>query len=327
MSFKRKLLHYKAAACIAAVLLASCTMSVVYAANVSETRNITVIAQNSAPIPQNHNFATYRGVVLTGQLQATDPEGDMILYRLASLPEKGSVTVCEDGYFQYMPFEGKKGVDRFTFVTEDAWGNRSDPASVTITINKQKTDVSYSDMKDHDSHYAALRLAEKGIFTGEKIGDEYIFSPDASVTRGMFLTLCLRLTDIDTDAYANTSAFSDEDMIPVWMTDCVAAGQRIGITTGYPDTDGKAVFHAESDITVSEAIVMLDRALNVTDVHSTKYASFLETADWSYQSTVNLAACGVLPVSGFADYDVPLTRGEMAVLLSGALDILEAREK
>ena len=48
----------------------------------------------------------------------------------------------------------------------DAKGNVSKPATVKVNIQKQSTTVSYSDLEGDPAHYAALRLAEAGVYTG-----------------------------------------------------------------------------------------------------------------------------------------------------------------
>jgi hypothetical protein len=66
--------------------------------------------------------------------------------------------------------DGKKGKDSFTYVAIDSGGNISDEATVTVNIKKQSTNITYSDMSGNSSNYAALMLAEKGVFTGESWG-------------------------------------------------------------------------------------------------------------------------------------------------------------
>jgi hypothetical protein len=65
---------------------------------------------------------------------------------------------------------------------------------VTVSIQKQKTDVMYSDMQDDPNHYAALVLAERGVFTGRQIAGCYFFCPDETVTRSEFLAMCMGIT-------------------------------------------------------------------------------------------------------------------------------------
>ncbi len=74
----------------------------------------------------------------------------------------------------------------------DEKGGISLPATVTIHINKQSTKITYADMGGNASCYSSLLLAEKGILTGEKLGNEYFFRPGSAVTRGEFLAMSCR---------------------------------------------------------------------------------------------------------------------------------------
>ena len=136
-------------------------------------------AANSAPIAENLELTTYKNVAINGQCAAVDPEGDLVTFQLVDKPARGQVALQEDGYFCYTPYENKKGKDTFTYVAVDANGNISQEATVKVTIEKPSTSVSYSDMAGETSHYAAIRLAERGIYVGEKVGDTSCFSPTA----------------------------------------------------------------------------------------------------------------------------------------------------
>ena len=76
----------------------------------------------------------------------------------------------------------------------------------------------------------------------------------------------------------------------------------------------------QNPITAAEAAVVLDRALNVTDVQNT----MADAPVWCAQAAANLDSCGMLPAS--AALDQPLTRAQAAIMLSGALDVMEARD-
>lgn len=172
---------------------------------------------NTAPVAENLEYVTYRGVAITGTLQAVDPEGDMMEYKLITQPKKGAADVSEYGEFTYTPEDGKKGKDKFTYVAVDAMGNVSEEATVKINIEKQSSKVTYSDMQGSISNYAALRLAEEGIFVGEMIGDSYYFNPDTLVTRGEFLAICLNATGEEILQDISRTGFSDDQDIASWL--------------------------------------------------------------------------------------------------------------
>ena len=194
---------------------------------------ISVISQNLSPIAKNQDYSTFKGVSITGKLDATDPDGDEVSFEIADAPRKGSVETQNDGSFVYTPKDGKKGSDSFTYIAVDPFGNRSQPATVSIDIRKQSTNVSYSDMHGNASHYSALVLAEEGVFLGEKLGDEYFYRPESVVTRGEFLALCLKLTGADLLDGITRTGFSDDSGIPMWVKPYVSTGLMAGVITGY----------------------------------------------------------------------------------------------
>ena len=69
--------------------------------------------------------------------------------------------------------------------------------------------------------------------------------------------------------------------------------------------------------------MLLDRALQVTDVSADTLAEE-GIPTWAAQSAANLATCGVLSLDG--GLSTPLTRGEAAELLCGALELQDSRD-
>ena len=64
-------------------------------------------------------------------------------------------------------------------MAEDGEGNVSQPAVVSIKIQKPDTKVTYSDMAGNPAHKAAIALAERDIFVGEQMGETWFFRPEA----------------------------------------------------------------------------------------------------------------------------------------------------
>lgn len=273
-------------------------------------------ADGSAPVAENFEFETYRGVSFGGQLSAIDPEGDTLSFEITTEPVKGSIELSDDGSFIYTPEDGKKGKDYFGYKAVDKEGNRSQEATVIIRILKQETAINYTDMEGSSAEYAAVRLAECGAYTGENLGGEYFFSPDDAVSRGEFLSLCLEVTDADVLNGVVSTGFFDDEKIPDWQKEYVSTGVRDGIVKGYSASEG-AVFDSDSSITKAEAVAMLSRTLKLSDVSYINLNDSIPT--WVEQDTANLYANDI--VTNVSSMDIPLTRAEAAMMLSGAMDI------
>ena len=59
------------------------------------------------------------GDVITGRVEAVDPEGDRVVYRLSARPKGGSVVLGPDGMWTYTPGVVFDGVDTFVIVADD----------------------------------------------------------------------------------------------------------------------------------------------------------------------------------------------------------------
>ena len=151
-------------------------------------------AVGSAPVAENLELKTYTNVSVGGMLSAFDPDGGALQFVITTEPVKGCIKLQEDGSFIYTPKENKKGRDYFGYKALDEEGNYSQEATVIIQILKQKKTVFYADMKGSSDEYAAVVLSETGLYTGKQICGVYCFEPDAYVTRGEFLSMCMALT-------------------------------------------------------------------------------------------------------------------------------------
>ena len=284
--------------------------------------------ENVAPIAENLTLTTYKGVAINGRFAATDPEGDAVVFQVIDTPARGQVTVDEadPSAFCYTPYEGKKGKDSFTYVAVDAQGNTSEPATVKITIQKQSTKVTYSDLSGNAAHYAALRLAEEDIYVGRQVGSLYCFDPTATFSREEFLALAMTAAGLDPISDINVTGFSDDPEISAWAKGYVSAALVDGAIQGGVNAAGEAVFDASRPITTMEAAVLLDAMLDVGDVPSPVFASAYGTSvpAWAAQAVLNMETVEVLQPD--LTLSEPLTRAEGAQMLSGMLDVLESRK-
>lgn len=298
-----------------------------FAGNEAESLPTTVTIyvlteENVAPIALNLTLSTYRNVALPSYFDAKDGEGDPLTFQITSKPARGSVTLAEDGsgLFVYTPYENKTGKDSFTYVAVDPAGNTSGEATVSIRIQKPDTTVSYSDMDGHAAHKAAIHLAEEGIFTGEYVSGQYFFQPDQVVTRSQFLTMAMSATGLQPLEDVSTTGFYDDTAIPTWAKGYISSALKAGAIRGSLSADGQPVFSPDAPITQGEATVIVNNLLNISDV------SLETSAHWAEQAATNLATAGVIHSADTQTFSSQLTRGDVAELLDGALDVMAARE-
>ena len=309
-----------AALLLAAVLLLSQNASALFGKKETQSAE-------GAPVAQDIEIRTYRNIPCQGQFLASDSEGEDLTYAVADQPRKGCVTI-EGADFIYTPEENAAGGDRFTYTATDSAGNVSLPATVTVTIEKTKSGVTYADTEDPASAVAVQCLAEAGIFTGAKIGGQYYFEPDAEVTRSEFLAMALETVGREVTDVTMTG-FCDDESIPTWAKAYAAAGVADGIVRG-KTTENGAAFKGEESITFNEAATVLDRVLGLEDVDLDEwYADREAVPSWAAQAVGNMEAVSVLSVGSFGSAAMasPVTRADAAQMLSAVSTLLSGEEE
>ncbi|AOE86888.1 retention module-containing protein [Pseudomonas sp. TCU-HL1] len=88
-------------------------------------------ATNSAPQGQNASLSTDEDTPISGQLNATDPDGDALTFTAGDAPRNGTVVINPDGSYTYTPNTNFNGNDSFTAIVSDGKGGTS---TITVTI-------------------------------------------------------------------------------------------------------------------------------------------------------------------------------------------------
>ena len=286
----------------------------------------TTAPTEGAPVARDIEITTYRDIPYEAQFLASDSEGDDMTYAVVEEPKKGTVSI--DGVnFTYTPKKGATGGDSFTYAVTDSAGNVSLPATVTVTIEKTKSGVTYSDTEGSCAAAAAQHLAEAGIFTGAKLGDQYYFEPVRTVSRSEFLAMVMETAGHEVTGVTMTG-FCDDAAIPTWAKAYAAAGVAQGIVQGKSTAEG-AAFRGEETITFNEAATVLDRVLDMGDVDlDVWYADREAVPSWAAQAVGNMEALSVLSVGSFGSQTMEqaVTRADAAQMLSAAKTLLEGEE-
>ena len=280
--------------------------------------------ENTAPVAENQELTTYRGVSVGGCLAAFDADGDDVCFEIVTEPLKGEVELSPDGTFVYTPAAGKRGRDYFGFRAVDSEGNASQEGTVIIRLQKQKTRLTYADMAGDPNEYAAVMLTERGVFTGASLGADAVFDPEDTVSRGEFLVLCMNAAGSEVLEGVQSTGFADDDAIPGWQKPYVATALMNGFITGDRTEDGTPVFRPNDPISLRDACVVLNAVLGVTDVVSA--GSFGEDGaeEPAAQAVANLQAAGVM-LSRWEGLDGSVTRVQAAELLKNAMALLSRR--
>jgi hypothetical protein len=277
--------------------------------------------ENRPPVAENATVHTYKNVAIRGFLRARDPDGDALEFKVTSKPKRGDIALGAGGEFTYKPFNNKTGTDKITFVVIDSFGNISPEATITVDIAKSSAKASYQDMQDHPAAYAALHLMGEGIFIGEQICGQYYFKPELPVNRGEFIAMALRAVGMEDIEPSTVTGFADDGVMPAWVKPYAQAALKAGIISGMETADGRKYFNADSPISMSEAVVILNNAISIADVNTLSDAA---APVWAAQAAANLDAVGILPVAlNGEQWGQSLTRADAAQLLSRSVSLTE----
>ncbi|OWJ90890.1 hypothetical protein B6S59_25720, partial [Pseudomonas sp. A46] len=89
---------------------------------VAEAPLPTPEAVNNQPSGQDTSITTDEDTPVSGQLGATDPDGDSLTFTAGEAPRNGTVVVNPDGSYTYTPNTNFNGGDSFTVIVSDGNG-------------------------------------------------------------------------------------------------------------------------------------------------------------------------------------------------------------
>ncbi|MEH7159145.1 tandem-95 repeat protein [Neobacillus drentensis] len=112
-----------------------------------QTVAIDVKVVNDTPVAKEASLEVTEDETATGQLEASDSDGDTLTYSLVEDGKKGNVTITDakTGAFTYTPAANENGVDSFTFKVNDG---TVDSEVVTIDVNIKAVNDAPSATKD-----------------------------------------------------------------------------------------------------------------------------------------------------------------------------------
>ncbi len=139
-------------------------------ASVTESFTLKVLPVNDPPIASIGDFKTMEDIPLSGQLAASDIEGDALTYIINENPEHGELKLTDRqlGRFEYTPAANWSGTDEFSYVVNDGTVD-SEVASVSIDIDPVNDLPEISDIGSQSILEGELKRVE---FTVDEGGGE-----------------------------------------------------------------------------------------------------------------------------------------------------------
>lgn len=257
---------------------------------------------NFAPSAPNLTISTYRNLPVSIDLSAYDFEGDSLTYTVVSAPDHGTLT-SQASSLIYHPKANQTGMVQFQYYASDSAGNTSELATVTIRVEKQKTDVSYSDLDGVPLLRDAVYLAEEGVYTGRIVGDSRILEADEELTRGEFVALATTALSLELDAPVSATLAETCG----WQGTYLAAALDHAVIS--------SVRHQDT-ITGAEAAAIVSRLMGTAEVATT---GLTITPTWVAEDASALCSLGIL--TDVSKLDATLTRGEAISMLARARSV------
>lgn len=257
--------------------------------------------RNDPPEVKSCELETYRDIELHGKLTGTDPEGESVRFLLVKEPKHGSVELDEDGNFVFTPTRNRLGSESFTYLAEDASGNQSEPAEITVRIRRPKLKGTFADMAGDPQEFEAMFLRSSGIFSGETVGDTLCFCPEKPVSPTELLMMTMKLTGMEPEENVTEAG---------WFAPWQTAALRAGITAWNTE---------EAQITRGEALDLVAVLLDLPEAETVSVF-----ADASERTELRNDALDAAGIPCFADaQEEALTRRDAAILLCAAAGYCE----
>ncbi|TAK88636.1 MAG: tandem-95 repeat protein, partial [Aquabacterium sp.] len=230
---------------------------------------------NLDPSSGHYKLTTDEDKPVSGQVKATDPDGDALTYAKGSDPAHGTVTVNADGTWTYTPAKNYNGADTFTVSVSDGHGGIT-----TATVDIGITPVNDAPVIGNQS--APAVVSEEGL-AGANADNQG--SPDTCNSKeatGQFA-----ISDAEGDkvtlTLSGTSGLTSGGVAVSWTGNGTATDPLIGTANGKPiltatiDDQGHYKVTLQGPVdhpnTSTEDALSIGLKVNANDGHSTTTAS------------------------------------------------------
>ena len=251
----------------------------------------------------------------------TAPEGSVTLSFPCGEEELTIYRISDSGQRTVLRGEVKNG---YYVINTSSLGLFIVMGDVSDEIPPAETEEgSFTDMQDHWAKEYVDFVVERGLFNG--VSDTE-FSPNTSMTRGMFVTAVGRLAGVGAegedseseDAGSGTTDFTDVSA-DSWYAPYVAWAAENGIVSGTTDT----TFEPDRAITRQEMATLLSRyaefaKIELTEGDTVTFTDSDEISDYAKAAVEAMASAGLIQGMGdgtFAPRQTA-TRAEVATLLA-----------
>ena len=175
---------------------------------------VTITMTNSAPVSAGDAKATHMGVNLSGTIEdfVSDPDDDSLITTIVTETKNGTLTLDEDGNYNYKPDEGFVGTDSFTFTAYDGELD-AEPVQFTATILVTNT---LPELKNDTVETLRVTAVVIDVLTNDSDPDGDPFTIDSFTYEG---NGTLVLNEDNTFTYTPAVGFYGEDSFTYTVSD------------------------------------------------------------------------------------------------------------
>jgi len=246
---------------------------------------------NQTPVAINAAVVVHEDDSLSGQLTASDYDGDALQFQIVGDPNHGTVTIASNGSYTYTPSANYNGTDSFTFKVNDGTVDSVD-ATVSITVsavNDPPVGTAVSVTTDEDTAKTGTLAGtdiEGDALTFAKVSDpshgtvvvasngSYTYTPSGNYNGTDSFTFKVNDGTVDSESATvsiTVSAVNDAPVAPNAFTPL-----QLGIankpytvstevlTQGFTDLDDDALSVANPDVSVGDVALANDGTVTVT---------------------------------------------------------------
>ncbi|MEG7360272.1 retention module-containing protein [Pseudomonas citronellolis] len=262
----------------------------------SSTLDITVNSANDLPVAENANKSTLEDTPVSGQVVASDVDGDALTYTLkpSSGPVNGTLVLdSSNGKYTYTPDHDYNGNDSFTVVVSDGQGGTVESV-VSITV----TAVNDEPVTADNSNTTAEDTAVSGqVVASDVDGDAltYTLKPSSGPVNG---TLVL---DSSNGKYTYTPDhdYNGNDSFTVVVSDGQGGTVESVVSITVTAVNDAPIAHDDSATIDEDHSVTIDVLANDTDIDS---SSLSVTGASASHGSVTINQDGTLTYTPDANY-------------------------
>ncbi|WP_068606939.1 tandem-95 repeat protein [Paenibacillus swuensis] len=253
---------------------------------------ITILPVNDPPLTADMFITTAEDTPVTGQVSASDVDGDSLTFTLWTPPSNGTVNLNANGELTYFPFTDFNGMDSFTVQVDDGNGGTAiSGVYITVTpVNDAPVGIDVFDTTDED-------VPSDGLITATDVdGDPLTFALDAGPVNGT-----VTVAPDGSYRYVPNPDYHGTDVFTVTVSDGQGGEDKVTVTIEVRPVNDSPI--AEDLVLTTDEDTPVTASVTASDVDGDALVFSLNTEPAN--GTVAIRADGTFTYTPNPDYNGP----------------------